>query len=417
MRWVVFPALVVFAFLAGRWTVPRPRQARAPRTSRAEFPPAQHREAVPSAPNDAESDEVSAPATPATPAARAGSDDAPGVDAPDASVEGTGVLEIHGHRRREGFNDFELLARDLRGHWTDVELGYPDDLGPLLVRLEPGPYRLRVRLDIEPGDRIYAIAIRRDERAIIDLAKPPGPEVYPLADGLGRVDVRVLDVADAPLAEVQVQLVARGDELATSTTPAGWVRFDVIPGTYTIRVGWLTRRVVVRAGRTQVVRIDGRAAAEIEVSGIMYAHTSVEPVERGDEDERWTSIGDERRMRHVLLKPGRYRLVCYVQPGRRHVIEEIALAAGDRVRRMPEQVGVFVRVTCPAENPYGRVFNLRVYLRDAAGQACQVVTDRATLFDSGEYTATAKNKAWISDPVSFRAVSGEMVVQVPVRKR
>jgi hypothetical protein len=411
MRWIVVLTLVALAFLAGRWTAPGTQPVRATRTSPSgsEAPPPRrgvsqpHRTEAP----DSSADIQTPRTVPVDPAAAA--------EAPIVHGTGTGTLEVRGHDSGQGFNELELLGRDFRGEWDDIEWRMPEDSRPIRVTLAAGRYRLRARHETEPGERLYRIAIRPGVTEVVDLAQRPGPGIYALADGLGRVDVRVTDVRGDPIPDISVRLIASDDEVEFSSTPAGHVWFDVMPGRYGVAVGWMEQEVVVTEGRTSGITFDGRTTAEVEISGVLYAHAGLHALDHGD---GWESIGVGRAVRHVLLRPGRYQIVCWVKPTGRRVLETLTVSAGERVRRAPAQQGVFVVVACPVvDTKSGRVFRRKVRLTDPEGRSCRIQSDAAALVDPGDYVATIEDKTWISDPVAFRASRGQVRVELPVRKR
>ena len=77
---------------------------------------------------------------------------------------------------------------------------------------------------------------------------------------------------------------------------------------------------------------------------------------------------------------------------------------------------MFVRFRCPVV-PAAGAFGGPVRVRNSVGRAFQLKAGAVVLLEPGEYTAWVDDKHAVSDPVSFRADSGEVVVEVPVRRR
>ena len=396
--------VAVAALFLGRWSVPRsPKQ-------RADVPraPIERAEAAPRVALERAAESAPAPAArePEPP-----SD--PLVPTRAATRAGHGLLELRGHRNGEGFDELNVLRRGLVGDWNETEFDFPE-AGPVYLELEPGRYRVSVRIDVEPGPRLYRVDVRDGETCVVDLGAPATPELFPLAEGLGRVDVRVVDAAGAPIPDVQVGLHARDESIEHSGTESGCVRFDVLPGTYRLTAGALEHGVAVESGRWIEVRLDGSGTAELTIGGPLYRHIGIGS---RDSDKSWETIGEELATRHVLMAPGRYDIYCYLQPGNRaNILETVTLAAGDRYRIDPPMTGVFVLFQCRgARGPIIPPGRIRV--ENAAGKTEIGTAPAAILFAPGEYTATLRDTLWESDTVRFRADGERVTVTLNVRAR
>ncbi|MEE8105692.1 MAG: hypothetical protein V3T86_09180, partial [Planctomycetota bacterium] len=177
--------------------------------------------------------------------------------------EGRGVLEI---RNLEAAIDLDLRTRNMRGQWVKVD--FLDTTPPTFrAEIAAGHYRLRATRESEPGPRTYELRVAPGAMVVVDLAAASTPDLFPLSPGLGRLDVEVTGTRERPLHQVAVLLTGRDGELGARTTTSGRVRFDVMPGRYTVTAGALAKTVSIQSGRKLVLRLDGRATGEIDLDG------------------------------------------------------------------------------------------------------------------------------------------------------
>ncbi len=418
-RLTLFVALVIAAFLLGRATAPvtAPRPALAARdggeSARIALPVGKLPRGAAAEPEPFGGSPYPGQGSPHA------TQEAPNAASPiAASVEGRGFLEI---RNAGDVSEYELKGRNLRGEWVEVEYEpkrrnmHGEWVESEGIELRSGPYRLSASRDSEPGPRIYRITIEPGATVIVDLARAPTPELFPLDPGLGRLDIAVTDTQGSPLRDVQISISARGDTVDGDTGGGGRTRFDVLPGRYRVVVGALEQFVLVQEGRTRVLNLDGRATGEINLVGIMYRHASIRALDPLHADIN--AFDDGGSVRYVLLEPGRYEIFCHILPQQRVLLDTVVVAAGRRVRIEPEPPGVFVRFRFPFRQ--GALHRTSLRIESAAGEVfpSTSVSMQAVLFKRGRYTAVVDDKHYVSDPVAFEADSDEVVVTIPVRGR
>jgi hypothetical protein len=88
---------------------------------------------------------------------------------------------------------------------------------------------------------------------------PEQGKLLPLGDGLGRLDVRFVGWAGAPLAVLEVELKGNGadevDETYVLTTSTGRCRFEILPGDYYLEIGHAILEASVRRGETTQLEV------------------------------------------------------------------------------------------------------------------------------------------------------------------
>ena len=235
------------------------------------------------------------------------------VEAPAASDEvaptgGVGFLEFDG--RVDG---------DVREGWIGFRnmYGLEDALEP--DSSEGGLQRWRLRAGIHrlcwwhgPRDdlRVVEVRIEPGEVTRVVAASPVAPDQFPIAHGLGRIDVEVFDLENrpAPQATVEFECVGPSGETVTdeeNCASDGSLRLDLVPGDYTVRVGCQAQPARVVEGQTLRMTFRSRNEGEVRFVGGRYAHI-VPTFESKSPTHAYAREANNKDDRYIYVRPGLY---------------------------------------------------------------------------------------------------------------
>lgn len=192
-----------------------------------------------------------------------------------------------------GVDQFEVENREGHSCSIDVRPG-----AHLLWWRKPGGRRLGLRVEVEPG-------------AVVTV-DPAGATDLPPPEGCGRIDVLVAGAGGLPVEDAQVRLaldsVVPTEPLEEWSDGTGRCRFEVRPGSHTIRIGAWSRAVQVLAGECVEVLFRPVEHGTLSVEAPVRSVVAIGP----DGATIHADVQDSPRHSFLALVPGAYELRAVV---------------------------------------------------------------------------------------------------------
>lgn len=373
---------------------------------------------------------AAAPAPPSHAKKRKDARSLPAPVAPVESVQSGPVLEA-GLGRVEvdvagsDVTQATLTGRGLEGPET-MDRGAED----AVIRFDvvPGTYRLEWWPDGAMSERALRVRVEADRVTRVRAADPATPDQFPIPDGLGRIDVTVLERDGTPMEDATVRVVGTGmqgpEDTLQTTTAEGRARFHLRAGPVRVRVGGQEHRVGVAEGET--VRVEFRYEGEGEV---LFAGRAGHVALRRRGEPSWEAswgVYEERRTRLVYVPPGEYEIGYH---GATRSGGFVTVGRGETVRfEIPKPPGrIRVEIVAPGEGftksmayelavkgPNAPGNPRHVYIMvPTAGRVLQHVFTEAGL-EPGRYLVTASVPGYHPVEERVEVGDGETVLRVPL---
>lgn len=221
---------------------------------------------------------------------------------------GRGWVEVD-FRDFDGEKAFRVVGRRIDGTTAQESYSAEED-GIARAELSPGACDVlwsapgssspvQVRVEVREGE-----TIRLRARGVDPSQQPP--------PGLGRVDVVVRALDGEPMQGVVVDVIGRGvwgeDLIDRKTDPGGAVRFDVVPGSYVVRVGAREEHIEVHEGVTSDVVLgyldEGCVVIPGDPQDFLYLRRVGGEIVEGDYQRWWTKDGG-----FAFVRPGEYEVL------------------------------------------------------------------------------------------------------------
>ena len=244
-------------------------------------------------------------------------------EAPPPPGAGPGYLELDSVGA-PAWKELGLAAPSLRGEWRSVGFTLAGG-GVTRLELAPGPYRLTAKAGGDLGPRTWRFVIESGGTVVVQLGAPPAQSLFPIPDGLGRLDMTVFRMDGRPLEGVSVLIMGRGPTGAASesetTNNEGRARIHLLPGSYVVAVGGQHRKVHLLEGETVEVVFRYAGEGEVMVEDSVDLLVDLIPLRAGEAPDSvsrrpvatWPpgSPGDGGDRTLYYVRPGRYRVELY----------------------------------------------------------------------------------------------------------
>lgn len=221
---------------------------------------------------------------------------------------GRGRIEVD-FRDFEGERTFRVVGRRIDGTTAQESYSAGED-GIARAELYPGACDVLWNVPGSSSPVQVRVGVREGETIRLR-ARGVDPSQQP-ASGLGRVDVVVRALDGEPMQGVVVDVIGRGvwgeDLIDRKTDAGGAVRFEVVPGSYVVRVGAREERVEVHEGVTSGVALghldEGCVVIPGEPQDFLYLRRVGGDIVEGDCRRWWTRDGG-----FAFVRPGEYEVL------------------------------------------------------------------------------------------------------------
>jgi len=281
-----------------------------------------------------------APAPPAEPIvqAPAGTVSPPpprSTEPPREPTDGRGFLEVSSEGA-PSWEEIKLESPSLRGEW--VSRWFRPEGPASRIEMVAGDYRILARATGDLSPRTWRFTIEPGTTVRVDLGAPPTPELFPIPEGLGRLDFEVYGLDGAPLGGAKLVVRRRGawseeDEEVANADGGG--RLHLVPGEYLAAMGAQHKTVRVDPGREvrAVFRYADEGELEIEEP---LRDIRLEPV-LDAEGPHATTVYESAYLpsslpRLVYVRPGRHRVRLADECRGRPPLGEVVIRPGVSTR-------------------------------------------------------------------------------------